>query len=482
MKNPSLWPKIQAILEDVLAFPENARADALAAHSHEAPEILEEVQAFLAHETEGNALFDTAFLPTSAQDVPDQESLLPQHIGPYAILGELGQGGMGIVYLAQRADENYVSRVAIKVLKRGMDTLEILRRFRNERQILASLNHPNIARLFDGGTTPSGNPYFVMEMVEGKPIDEFAKNLLLRGKILAAKGSPSFSYNCFEEALAIAKVHWGESHFELAPYYSRMASAYFGRGPFQKALELSQRALDLYENANPVDHDVLADLLQCHGELLSVTKQYPKAERFLLESVNIREQFTKTSSSQGMAHFSLGMLYFYWRRDEEAVFHYHRALELQEAVVGKDHFSLAEILQQIGALYSVKSEFAKAHSYYDRAVKLLEKNAPSNLPKLANFHMLISANYLLRGFDIQAEASAEQSLAMMEELEWFMSPNLAAPLILLAQIAIKMNAYDVADQHLNRAYEILDRSTGFMNDFGFHVLQTSPTFAILGMN
>src|SRR5205823_3781972 len=81
--------------------------------------------------------------------------------------------GMGAVYLAERADEQYKKQVAIKLIKRGMDTDSVLRHFRNERQILASFDHPNIARLFDGGTTKDGLPYFVMEYVEGLPINEY---------------------------------------------------------------------------------------------------------------------------------------------------------------------------------------------------------------------------------------------------------------------------------------------------------------------
>ena len=80
---------------------------------------------------------------------------------------------MGAVYLAERADQQYERRVAIKLIKRGMDSDSVLRHFRNERQILASFDHPNIARLFDGGVTESGLPYFVMEYVDGLPIDRY---------------------------------------------------------------------------------------------------------------------------------------------------------------------------------------------------------------------------------------------------------------------------------------------------------------------
>jgi eukaryotic-like serine/threonine-protein kinase len=95
-----------------------------------------------------------------------------RRIGAYRVLRELGHGGMGTVYLAARADDQYQKRVAIKVV-RGLDSDQIVRHFRRERQILAALDHPNIARLLDGGTTEDGLPYFVMERVEGEPIDLF---------------------------------------------------------------------------------------------------------------------------------------------------------------------------------------------------------------------------------------------------------------------------------------------------------------------
>ena len=94
-------------------------------------------------------------------------------LGPYRLIREIGHGGMGTVYLGVRDDDAFQKRVAIKVLKRGMDTEGIVRRFRHERQILASLEHPFIAGLLDGGTTPDGRPYFAMEYVEGQPIVDY---------------------------------------------------------------------------------------------------------------------------------------------------------------------------------------------------------------------------------------------------------------------------------------------------------------------
>lgn len=121
-------------------------------------------------ESEGQASAAAFESVLAEADVPDLE----WRLGNYKIVKEIGRGGMGTVYLAERADEQYEKRVAIKLIKRGMDTESVLRHFRNERQILASFDHPNIAHLFDGGTSGEGLPYFVMEYVEGVPIDRYS--------------------------------------------------------------------------------------------------------------------------------------------------------------------------------------------------------------------------------------------------------------------------------------------------------------------
>src|ERR671932_1486707 len=108
-----------------------------------------------------------------------------RRVGSYRIVREVGRGGMGAVYLAERVDSAFHKRVAVKVVKRGMDTDFILRRFRHERQILASFDHPNIARLLDGGTTDDGLPFFVMEYIEGSPVYRYsdAKKLSINERL-----------------------------------------------------------------------------------------------------------------------------------------------------------------------------------------------------------------------------------------------------------------------------------------------------------
>ena len=93
-------------------------------------------------------------------------------IGPYKLLEQIGEGGMGVVYVASQR-EPIRRTVALKIIKPGMDTREVVTRFEAERQALALMDHPNIAKVFDGGATDAGRPYFVMELVKGKPITEY---------------------------------------------------------------------------------------------------------------------------------------------------------------------------------------------------------------------------------------------------------------------------------------------------------------------
>src|SRR5690606_6747329 len=107
----------------------------------------------------------------SALEEATEESL-PAAIGPFRVVRQIGRGGMGTVLLAERAGSDFHQVVAIKLLRRGLDTDDLLRRFRAERRILAALNHPHIAKLVDGGSTPDGRPWLAMEYVDGTPLPE----------------------------------------------------------------------------------------------------------------------------------------------------------------------------------------------------------------------------------------------------------------------------------------------------------------------
>jgi len=153
------------------------RATFLSQACADRPLLRREVESLLAAHQEAEAenfIADSPFEIPSDLFAEDQAARIEgRRIGPYRLIREIGRGGMGDVYLAARADEEYDQQVAIKLVKRGFDTADILRRFRNERQILASLDHPNIAKLLDGGTTEDGQPYLVMEYIEGLPINEY---------------------------------------------------------------------------------------------------------------------------------------------------------------------------------------------------------------------------------------------------------------------------------------------------------------------
>jgi tetratricopeptide (TPR) repeat protein len=143
--------------------------------------LAREVDSLLAHASQLAGFLDQPALGTDFRLLPARSSApeegpdehLGRTVGRYQIERRIASGGMGTVYLAARADGQFAQRVALKIVKRGMDSDEILQRFRRERQTLAALDHPSIARLIDGGATGGGQPYLVMEHVEGEPIDAY---------------------------------------------------------------------------------------------------------------------------------------------------------------------------------------------------------------------------------------------------------------------------------------------------------------------
>jgi len=174
--NPEQWERIAEIFPKALSLHGEERESFLSEACANEGELRKEVDSLLASHDEAGSHFlnepDAAFEQVSGR-LRWSEVQAGRRIGPYLVAEQIGRGGMGEVFAATRADGQFEKKVALKLVRGGCDTSFVLERFRNERQILAGLDHPNIARLLDGGTTDDGIPYLVMELVEGAPIDEY---------------------------------------------------------------------------------------------------------------------------------------------------------------------------------------------------------------------------------------------------------------------------------------------------------------------
>jgi len=173
----SNWNKKKEIFIAVLDVPETRRADFLNENCGNNTELRKEVEKLLdAHSTNESFIEKPAFQIAPAFT---DERLSGKQFGHYKIIREIGRGGMGAVFLAERSDGAFQQQVALKIVRQTILDSETEKRFLRERQILASLNHPNIARLLDGGVSESGEPFLAMEYVEGKRIDEFCEEKTL---------------------------------------------------------------------------------------------------------------------------------------------------------------------------------------------------------------------------------------------------------------------------------------------------------------
>ncbi len=183
--NPERWRRIDELFRTVADRPPAEREAHLTRICGDDEELRREVLELLAHDPPDTFLVDPIKRATVAVAGDPEDELIGRHIGPYRLKQAIGRGGMGTVYEAVRDDSQFQQQVAVKLIKRGMDSAFIRERFLRERQILASLDHPHIARLFDGGTTSEGLPYFVMELVEGESITDYCrqKQLSLTDKL-----------------------------------------------------------------------------------------------------------------------------------------------------------------------------------------------------------------------------------------------------------------------------------------------------------
>ena len=174
------WQRVRDLFERALELPAGEREGFLASACAGDPAVRHEVETLLRADAESVA---TAALAAGHPDLVEaidadarereRDQLTGMRIGPWRLLREIGRGGMGAVWLAERADGEYAQQAAVKLVRSGWDADALLQRFRAERQILATLSHPNIARLLDGGVADDGRPYLVLEYVDGALIGEY---------------------------------------------------------------------------------------------------------------------------------------------------------------------------------------------------------------------------------------------------------------------------------------------------------------------
>ena len=169
------WQKVQTLFHEALELPEADRRAFLDARCKDEPGLAGDVLILLEEDASGESILDRDIAHAAGQVFSDTlpASLPFREFGPYRIIKEIGEGGMGVVYLAEREDLG--SQVAIKVLRDAELSPLRRRRFAVEQRTLAQLNHPGIARLYDADTTPGGTPFFVMEYVEGIPLTDFCR-------------------------------------------------------------------------------------------------------------------------------------------------------------------------------------------------------------------------------------------------------------------------------------------------------------------
>ncbi|MGE5413020.1 MAG: serine/threonine-protein kinase [Syntrophomonadaceae bacterium] len=173
--DPHRWREAKRILGEALERPAAERLTFIAEACRGDEELRRDVESLSEAADDSESILDEplgagGMSPLKAHP---RDSRAGERIAAYELLRELGEGGMGAVYLARRADDQFRKEVAIKLIRPGMSSEFVLQRFLSERQILASLEHPHIARLIDGGTTAAGEPYFVLEYVEGEPLIEY---------------------------------------------------------------------------------------------------------------------------------------------------------------------------------------------------------------------------------------------------------------------------------------------------------------------
>jgi tetratricopeptide (TPR) repeat protein/tRNA A-37 threonylcarbamoyl transferase component Bud32 len=187
---PERWLRISTLFDQLVELDPQQQDTVLNEVARDDADVSRELRAMLAVGVEADRIIDVAAgeINDAINDLAidsSRDQVFPSLAGPWRLTREIARGGMGVVFLGERADAQFEQRVAVKLIKRGLDTDEIVARFLRERQILARMQHPNIAGLVDGGATEDGRPYFAMEYVDGVPISSYCdtRSLLVEARL-----------------------------------------------------------------------------------------------------------------------------------------------------------------------------------------------------------------------------------------------------------------------------------------------------------
>ena len=190
---PQEWQRIKDVLSAALDRPAAEREQFLAEACGTDRDLRKEVDSLLAAHEDPDNLLEQHSLDLHARLEAGAADYVGKRFGPYRIVREIGRGGMGAVFLAERADGAFQQQVALKIIRHGVAEGELERHFRRERQILASLNHPNIAKLLDGGVSDTGELFLAMEFIAGEPLVDYAehRDLTIEARLLEIAAPPS---------------------------------------------------------------------------------------------------------------------------------------------------------------------------------------------------------------------------------------------------------------------------------------------------
>ena len=185
MITPADWQRVKQAFHSALELDAEERKSFLDEFRDSEPELYRELESLLAHEQTTAGVLDEDALLLSGLEPEEKIAWEGRDIGAYRVVAKIGEGGMGAVFQAIRIDDHYLKNVAIKVVRAACATKPYLQRFKSERQILATLDHPHIAHLLDGGATEDGLPYLIMEYVSGQAIDEYCdeRNLTIEDRL-----------------------------------------------------------------------------------------------------------------------------------------------------------------------------------------------------------------------------------------------------------------------------------------------------------